>query len=67
MTASEACALTLDLARQLAEARSESASYRLLAKQAIHYAAEVVRDRVRVRARYHRLLDEHRAARRTAA
>ena len=60
MTTAEACDLVVDLTRELALTRGERDAYRLLAQQAIHYAADLQRELARLEDRYHRLLDERR-------
>jgi hypothetical protein len=53
-----------ELIARIVDLTIERDAYRLLAQQAIHYAAAVVRERDQVRTRYHRSLDllrEHRS------
>lgn len=47
----------------LAQVTAERESYRLVAKQAIHYAAEVTRENAKLRQRNAQLLEDWRAAR----
>ena len=55
------CALIVRLIRELSAARDEAASYRLLAKEAIHALHDQDIELKRVRERYHALLDANRA------
>jgi hypothetical protein len=55
------CALIVRLVRELSASRAETASYRLLATEAIHRLHDQDVELTRLRDRYHALLDERRA------
>lgn len=61
VTTAEACRLLVNSLRDVAAARDEAASYRLLAQQAIHALHDQNVELTRMRQRYHELLDERRA------
>ncbi len=62
----ESCDLLVATIRDLATARDEAATYRLIAQQAIHALHDLTIERDRLRERYRRLLDESRTGRAAA-
>ena len=63
MTISEACALVVDLVRDLAEARGECEAYRLVALQAVHRLHDLDCELARLRESHKRVIEEYRAYR----
>ena len=63
MRRAEACTLLADVLQELAQARGERNAWRCVAMAAIHYGHDLHGEIERVRAAYHRLLDESRSQR----
>jgi len=60
VTSAEACHLLVETTRRLSQARRETAAYRVLAQQALHFAHEQHVEIERLKARHERLVDEYR-------
>lgn len=63
MTNTEACTLLVDAIRQVARARAEAESHRLVAHAAVHHAHALHVELARLREQHQRVVEEYRAYR----